>query len=364
MSRSSQATAPPDRAARRAATVRPATVRDVARVAGVSAAAVTRALNPQRSASSAMRARVQAAVTALGYRPNAIARGLTRGSSGIIAMLVTDPASPFYAALIAAAAQTMQRAGRRLMVVAVTDGNVDRAVADVLAYSIDGLLLAGAELSAASAAACAAERRAVALVNRRARIAGVHSVVCDDHWAGARAAALLLQAGHTRIAYVAGTAESAASRQRQAGLRTALRAAGTDLHTVLRADWTYRGAFDVVAHALAREPAPDALFCANDIMACAAMDAARRHGLRVPEQLSVLGFDDSPQAAWEAYRLTTFRHPVAALAERATAALLDDAPSVSTPVVIRPDLVLRDSLCRPVPQPAGSVRSGARANAA
>jgi DNA-binding LacI/PurR family transcriptional regulator len=193
------------------------------------------------------------------------------------------------------------------------------------------------------------------LFNRRAAAPGLPFVACDDRAGGLAAGRLLATGGHVRPAFLGGAPGSPTHRDRLAGFRAALRAAGLPAPAIACGEWRYEPGL-AAATALLQGPArPDALFCANDVMACAAVDAARRLGLSVPRDLSVVGFDDSLGAAWEAYRLTTFRVPVARMIAAALEALTappDAAPPDAAPfgVLLPAALVERGSVA---PRDAG-----------
>jgi DNA-binding LacI/PurR family transcriptional regulator len=319
------------------------TLRDVAREARVSPAAVSRALNPAGPASPAMRDRVARAASKLGYTPNIIARSLSRGRSGIIALIMPAPSRPFYADAVAAAARTLQENGRRLMVVEADETDPDTAIADVLPYSVDGIILASAQPAPAMLELCRREDRGIVVFNRQPAMPGLSFVACDDHAAGMSAGRLLARR-HRRAAFLGGTPDSATHADRLAGFRQALKAARLPPPEVALGGWRYEQAFAATTRLLAGAAPPDALFCANDVMACAAVDAARRLGLSVPLDLSVIGFDDSIGAGWDAYRLTTFRVPLGRMVAAALEAL--NLPPGAPPLRLRlsAELVERDSV--------------------
>jgi DNA-binding LacI/PurR family transcriptional regulator len=321
-------------------------MRDVARLAGVSAAAVSRALNPDASASPAMREKVSRAATRLGYRPNIIARSLSQGRSGIIALVLSEPSRPFYAEAVAAAARTLQGAGKRLMVVQAPADGPDAAIADVLAYAVDGLIIASATPSPRMVELCRREARPLVLFNRAARLPGLSSMACDDRGAGRLAARVLAESGARRPGFLGGAAESSTSRDRLAGFRDGLTASGLPLPILGHGAWRYEVAFAEAERLLRLRAAPDALFCANDVMACASLDAARRLGVA----LSVIGFDDNLEAAWEGYQLTTFRVPFDTMLADALSAL--DLPAGAPPIRRRfaPRLIERASVLRRTPR--------------
>jgi len=335
-----------------------ATIRDVARAAGVSAATVSRALHPAASASPAMRAKVQRAATGLGYSPNIIARSLSRGQSGIIALILPEPSGPFYAEAVAAAARALKALDRRLMVVETDEDGVDAAIAGVMPYAVDGLILASALPAAETLQVCRREGRPVVLFNRQAATPDLPFVACDDRAAGLAAGRLLAESGHARPAFLGGTPGSPTHRDRLAGFRAALRAAGLPAPAVACGAWRYEPGLAAATTLLRGRAPPDALFCANDVMACAQVDAARRLGLSVPRDLSVLGFDDSLGAAWEAYRLTTFRVPVARMIAAAIEALTAPAGTRPLQALLPAELVERGSVA-----PRGAALSPPRTGA-
>lgn len=329
---------------------------DVARLADVSQSAVSRAFTPGASVSAQTRARVLDAANRLGWRPNVHARSLITKRSRIIGVVLSHLGNLFYPVALEALAQRLQRDGWHVLLFVTDADDADDVVSEILGYHVDGIVLAATTLSSTLAQRCADADIPVVLFNRvmAAGRAGTVSSVRSDNVGGGRAAArFLADAGHARIACLAGDERASTNLEREAGLREGLAERG------LRVWARAIGGFD---HALAREatlelfrgagPRPDAVFAASDLMAFAAIDALRGElGLRVPEDVSVVGFDDVPQAAWPAYRLTTVRQPVAPMVE-ATAALLRaqlDAQGARRPedVVVPGELVVRASARRP-----------------
>jgi DNA-binding LacI/PurR family transcriptional regulator len=327
---------------------------DVARAAGVSRAAVSRAFTPGASVAPDTRRRILAAAKAVGYRPNAIARSLNTRRSGIVGVVITEIANPFYARLLEALGGALQARGLLPLVAVAPDPQAtDELLAHLLSYQVDGAVVASAMLSSGIAARCAAARTPVVLVDRRAGARGPQAaLVGADNLGGGRLVAdLLAAAGHRRPAFLAGIEETSTSDERERGFVQGLTAHGLALAAREVGRFSYAGGLEAAARLLARPDRPDAVFCANDEMALGVMDAARtRFGLRIPDDLSVVGFDDTPSAALAAYRLTTVAQDVAALAEAAVAALEDPPPAGRRAAPQRRipcRLVLRDSARRP-----------------
>ncbi len=323
---------------------------DVAREAGVSRAAVSRAFTPGASVAPETRRRILAAAQAVGYRPNAIARSLNTRRSGIIGIVITEIANPFYARLLEALGIALQGRGLMPLVSVAPDPEAtDELLARLLSYQVDGVVVASATLSSGIAARCAAARTPIVLVDRRA---GEHArevalVGADNVGGGRLVAELLASAGHRRHAFLAGIEATSTSTERERGFVAGLAAHGLALLAREAGRFSYVGGHDAARRLLARPDRPDAVFCANDEMALGLMDAARSaFGLRIPHDLSVVGFDDTPSAALASYRLTTVAQDVTQLAEAAVAALQERAaPSGRTARYRRIPcrLVLRDS---------------------
>jgi DNA-binding LacI/PurR family transcriptional regulator len=325
---------------------------DVAARAGVSRSAVSRCFTPGASIAPETRRKVTEAAKALGYRPNAIARSLIAGRSRMIAVVVGYMQNQFYPDLLDRLARELQARGYHLLLFAASpEGDSDALFPQILAYQADGIILASATLSSALADECNAAGIPVVLINRTTDGTGVSSVTADNV-NGARAVAdFLLAGGHRRFAYVAGTAASSTNQDREAAFRGRLAEAG--IGEVLREDGGYsqEGAAEAARRLLTRRDRPDAVFCANDHMAIAFMDAARHAlGLRIPQDVSVVGYDDVGPARWPSYALTSVEQPVEAMVDIAASALLDRIEGRETAARIARvpgALVVRESARRP-----------------
>ncbi len=325
---------------------------EVARRAGVSRSAVSRCFTPGASIADDTRKRVMDAAKALGYRPNAIARSLIAGRSRMIAVVVAYLENQFYPDLLARLADELQARGYHLLLfTGPSDGNSDALFAQILAYQVDGIVLASTSLSSALADECNAAGIPVVLINRTNDRAGVSSVTADNR-NGARALAdFLLAAGHRRFGYVAGSAGSSTNQDRETAFRERLAERGVT--EVLREDGLYSqaGAAEAARRLLGRADRPDAVFCANDHMAIAVMDTARHElGLRVPEDVSIVGYDDVGPARWPSYALTSVEQPVGTMVDLAVAALLDriEGREAAARIARVPgELVVRASARRP-----------------
>jgi DNA-binding LacI/PurR family transcriptional regulator len=321
---------------------------DVAELAGVSQAAVSRTFTPGASVSDETRAKVLAAAEALNYRPNVIARSLISRSTNMIGLVVVRFTNPFYARMIRDFSRALQEHGYWTLLLNVADGReVEEALPMALQYQVDGIIITSATLSSRLADECARAGTPVVLFNRYALSSTVNAVVCDGIAGGRLVADALLDAGHQRLAYLAGEAGSSTNRDREEGFLGRLRERGHKLAFRMQGDFGYDLAYEVARPLLARDDPPEAIFCANDLMAMAVLDLARFElGVRIPEDLSVVGFDDIPMAAWAGYGLTTVRQPVDRLVATTVDVLLNAIHEPETEATIKmipPSLTIRSS---------------------
>ncbi len=306
------------------------TAQEVARLAKVSQSAVSRAFTPGASVSEGTRNRVMTAAKALGYRPNALARSLITGRSRIIALVMSYLDNQFYPLVIEKLSQSLQKQGYHVLMF-ISDGDeTDGVLDEILQYQIDGIVMASAMLSAELARQCADVGVPVVLFNRVPDLSafGRHttcSVTSDNYRGGTMAAELLLARGHRRIAFLAGLEKSSTNLERERGFNDTLQAAGASVYRRAVGHYSFERAQEATRTLFSgRGKAPDAVFVANDHMAIAAMDVLRQElGLRVPQDVSVIGFDDVPQAGWGSYQLTTVVQSVEKMVE-ATVELLHE----------------------------------------
>ncbi len=329
---------------------------DVARLAEVSQSAVSRTYTPGASVSDATRTRVLDAARKLGYRPNAIARSLITKRSRIIGVVMSQLDNQFYPLVLERLSQRLRQDGYHVMLFFSDRHESDGVLMEILQYQVDGIVMASTEMSSALARDCAAAHIPVVLFNRMTRSNGndPHPVssVTSDNEAGARMVARhLVETGHRRIAYIAGSEESSTNVDRERGFRDELAALGSRIYGRAVGNYSFEGA-QMAARELFAAPAgrdamerPDAVFVGSDQMAIAVMDVLRVElQLRVPEDVSVVGFDNVPQAAWGSYQLTTVEQPVDAMID-ATVSLLhaqwEPSPQPARTVTVPCSLVVR-----------------------
>jgi DNA-binding LacI/PurR family transcriptional regulator len=296
-----------------------ATSYDVAKLAGVSQSAVSRVFTPGASVAQETRDKVMEAARALGYRPNAIARGLIKGRSNLVGLILPSSASFYYPEItIDITAATAEHGARVLLIPVDTAEEVSAAIEQLWSFRVDGVIVASA-LTAAQLEEFELHRTPVIFYNRPPPHHAGNSVGVDHAEAESRLVDRLWAAGHRRFALITGPEGSDVAQARARGAVERLKTLGADLRCVAKGDYRYDSG--VEAFTAIRKVCGDALdvvLCANDAMALGAMDAARlRHGLKVPEQISIVGFDGFSAGRWLAYQLTTVRQPMAAMAKAA-----------------------------------------------
>lgn len=306
------------------------TLRDVAEHAGVSARTVSNVVNDFHHVSPAMRAKVQAALGELNYKPNLLARGLRQGRTGIITLLLPKIAVAYFGEL---AHEIVERASQLGFTVMIdeTGGEPQRELAllDVAGHSswVDGVLLSSQGLNGRALAGLRSNVPVVLLGERTARTALDH-VGIDNVRASRDAVGHLIGSGRTRIAAVGGSdaASDMTSRLRLNGYRAALRDAGLPTEDDLYArtpEYKRGDASAAVRALLARKKPPDALFCFSDELALGSLRELHEQGLRVPRDISVVGFDDVDESRFTTPSLTSVRPDKAHIASTALDMLIE-----------------------------------------
>lgn len=313
-----------------------ATSYDVAQLAGVSQSAVSRCFRAGSSIAPETRRRVEAAAAELGYQPNAIASGLITKRSNLVAILISNLTNLYYPEVLAELTHRLDDRGIRVLLFALQrEHDVAAALDQVWRYRVDGVV-AAARLSAEQIRAFARHHVPVVLYNRFAEGEPVPSVCCDSAAGERLLIDGLIAAGHRRFGIVAGPADNFVGRARVDAAAARLAEHGLEATTAVGGFDHDSGAAGLREIIAARGRAPDALVCANDLMAIGAIDEAR-HALKidVPDDLSIVGFDGVGPAAWPSYALTTIRQPVRRMTEAAVEMLVERIEQPDLPPEIR-----------------------------
>ncbi len=324
---------------------------DVARLAGVSQQTVSRVLNDSTHVRPQTRARVLEAVRLLDYRPNPLARALVTGRSrslGVVSLETTlfGPASTLFGIERAA-----HEAGYGISIVSVVTLNRDSvlsAVERLRRQAVDGILVIAPQREAVHGIQQLPPD--VPLVSVEAGPDEGVAVVHVDQFLGAELATRhLLELGHRTVWHIAGPPDFIEARQRIAAWRATLEAAGARVPPVLLGDWSARAGYELGAR-LAADPEVTAVFAANDPMALGLLRVLHEAGRRVPDDVSLVGFDDVPEASYFAPPLTTVRQDFMELGRRSFSLLLEEIERgmrSSTHVRVAPELVVRESTAPP-----------------
>ncbi len=325
------------------------TIHDVAREAGVSVSTVSRALSGARRVGPELVERVHEAARRVGYRHNAVARALRAQRTGVIGMVVPEISNPFFPAIVEAVERTLQESDRELMLCdSRRSPDVERRrIQALLGRQVDGLLISPVDSQASTKVLHEAMRHtAVVQMDRYADQTRLDWVGVDDESGMALVVQHVRDHGAERVALVSAERNSSSGRDRLDALRRATTTAGlaesVELLGEFSIDWGAAAARELVS----RGDLPDAVVCGNDEIAVGVIRELRRHGLAVPDDVLVTGFDDTPIATYIEPALTTIRQPREAIATEAVRLLDARLADTELPVrklALQPELVVRGS---------------------
>ena len=329
---------------------------DVAREAGVSQSAVSRTFTPGASVAEETREKIREAALRLGYRPNAIARSLITQRSHMIGMAVSYLDNHFYPELVQGISDRCQQCGYHILLFTAGEGDAaNRELQRALDYQIDGLVLASVSLSSEIADRCHKAGIPVVMVNRVSEAPSASKITGTNEEGGRTIAHFLAAGGHQRIAFLAGIEETSTNRDRERGFMAGLAECGATLHARAIGHYKADEAARAATALMQADVPPDAIFCANDHMAIAVMDALRFGlGLSIPDDVSIVGFDDVGPARWPTYSITSFVQPVEAMIDAAADTLFDaieaaveGEPFEPARIELPGDLIVRSSARAP-----------------
>jgi LacI family transcriptional regulator len=329
-----------------------AKLRDVASRAGVASSTISRYLNGSLQLPSPTRNRVQAAIAELNYRPNALARSLQAGRSHILGLILPDLSNPFFTSVADAAAAAAYREGYSILLCATgNDPNREAHYVNLLvAGQLDGLIYLGAHRRNSALETMRRTELPIIIVDEEIEGVAGGRLFVDNRRGGYLATEHLLHLGHRNVAFIGGEADLLTTVERRRGYEDALLERGLIPHpngTVLGEYTTEFGAR--AAQLLLTDVAPTGIFAASDVVAIGVLQVARQLGLTIPEDLSLVGFDDIPMAEMLAPPLTTIWQPAEDLGKTAVLLLVrhlrDRAPLMRDTLGVR--LRIRGSTCRP-----------------
>lgn len=329
----------------RAGPHKPATQKDVAKLAGVSQAAVSRWISGRGYVAAEVREQILRAAAKLEYRPHPLARGLSSGQSDMVAVVMANISNPGYQVMLEKITQALQAKNlQTLLFHASAAQTVDDLVPDVLRYRVRGTIITTSQLSSTAARQLVSQGVPTVLLHRYAKAGGAHCVLCDNMDGGRLAADTLLQAGARRVAFLGGNPDSSTNTDRKAGFLQQLQQWNTEAVAAQDGEFTHEWGAEATVRLFELHPDIDGLFCADDEIATGAIDALRHQlGKQVPRDVKVIGFDDHPISAKAAYALTTVRQPFDEMVDEAVAILLEGDAMHPTTKLLKGSLITRQS---------------------
>jgi len=330
--------------------IRP-TIIDVAARAGVSKSLVSLVLRGSNSVSDERRRLVLEAAAELGYRPNAVARSLVRRRTNLFGIVLSDLHNPFFAEVIDGVQEAAGNEGYRTIISTIDRRALaeQRALDTLLELRVDGLILASPMFGVQSIDAASRELPMV-LVARKSDVPHVDSVTNDDPTGARLVVDHLVALGHRRIAHIDG-GRGAGAAERREGYEHAMRERGLgDVVRVVPGSYTEEGGYHGVESLLAAGPLPTAIFVANDLAALGALGILAERGIRVPQDVSIVGYDNTALAAVRHINLTTVDQPRPDMGRKAVELLLERLASrreTARSVLVPPTLVVRGTTAPP-----------------
>lgn len=330
------------------------TIKEVAQAAGVSPSTVSRALNDSPLIREETKARIRRIAAELGYERNELARGLVKGVSGVIGLVVPDIANPFFAEITKGVGEVAHQRGYGLILCS-TEG--DRAKEEsylgiLRRKRVDGLILASVTVDDPHLVELKRAGLPFVLVSRLSRTVAGPYVITDDKRGARLAVEHLISLGHERIGFIGGPEDVQSSRDRREAFADTLSEHGLRLRTdwACFADFSQRAGRAAALRILSQKQRPTAIFAANDVIALGVMEAAGELGLGIPEDLSLVGYDDIVYASLPRVQLTTVAQPTLEMGRIAASYILDVAAGLRIPrlrKVLAPRLIVRASTAPP-----------------
>ncbi len=326
------------------------TIYDVAQHAGVAPATVSRVINDSGYVSAETRERVEEAIAELGYSPNRLARGLRSKQTQTLGLVLSDITNPFWTTVARGVEDAASRANFSVILC-----NTDESEAKQMQYlnlllekQVDGFVLVPATTEVDSLSPVYERDVPFVVVDRKVPVS-VDTVRCDSVGGAYELVKYLLGLGHRRIAVLSGSKDVSTATDRVEGYRRALSEAGVEVDDslILYRSFTHDAGYEMTRHCLSMSPQPTALFAVNNFIAIGALRALKDAGLRVPEDISVVGFDDLPPRLIIQPSLTVVVQPAYEIGARATELLLQrlsgDTPEECQEIILPTELIIRSS---------------------
>ncbi|MFT6703108.1 MAG: DNA-binding LacI/PurR family transcriptional regulator [Pseudomonadales bacterium] len=310
---------------------------DVAKAAGVSQSAVSRVYVEGRSVSKKTKAMVLATAKELGYKPNAIARMLITKRTGMVAVILSSRANLIYPEVLSLLNKRLSEKNERVLLFNLDDAaGLDDILEQIWTFQVDGVIALAAHFDNDSIENFKVHNIPVVLYNRRVSGHSASSVCCNHDQGITQLVNILDDFGHKRFLVLAGPSESDVAQERLECAIKALSSKGHNDVPIKYGDFSYDSGRLTFAEAMHSNNVPTAVICSNDTMAIGVIDEARKNfGLRIPEDLSVVGFDGVNAVFWHSYQLTTVKQPLEQMTKAAVDILLEQIESPENPAQLR-----------------------------
>lgn len=327
------------------------TSNDVAKLAGVSQSSVSRTFNPnsQKTVNDEIAQKVMRAAQELGYVPNLLARSISSGESGIIGLVVGGQLGPFYLRVIDEFIIKVQELGKQCIVFKIpSEEELENIIEKVIQYHVEGVIVTASVMTKGMVETLRNNDIPIVLFNRYITTHNINIVYVNHMMGGKLAAEKMVDAGHNRIGYIQSLFGTTEEIEKKIGFITELRNRGVYAVAEEESVFSYEGGREAGKRMLSLEEPPTAIFCASDLIAMGVVDVAKTEfGLRVPDDLAVIGYDDIDMASWDAYQLTTIRQPQEKAIELSVEILRDKIKNSGGKEVLKvlePELIIRKSV--------------------
>jgi len=324
------------------------TSQDVAQIAGVSQSTVSRVFAGTANVSEKKRKKIMDAAAKLQYQPNAHARSLSSKKTTMIGIVMRNILNPFYSAVLEIFHNRLAPLGYHLIFIASENEEIqEREIRQLLEYSVEGVIITDALLSSSASQKLNHAGIAVILFNRYTEPLNSSAVFCDNYSAAKQIAAYLLEMGHRKLAFISGPSDTSTTIDRLEGFKEVLEEENIRDLIIAPGPYTYESGFKSAQEILLTNKNIDCIFCGNDIIALGVMDAIRVIGLKIPEEVSVIGFDNIRMAAWPSYSLTTWEQPLEEMVDSTVELLLKEINNKEAEpqvILMKGHLVIRNSV--------------------
>lgn len=328
-----------------------ATIYDVSVLAGVSLATVSRVMNNNAKVSEKTRVKVLAAMEELGYKPNTIAQSLASNRSNSVGILVSELYGYFYSAMLSGIEKELRRAGKHVIIAAGHSNKSDEVdgIEFLINRSCDALILHVEAVSDEYLEELSKSNTPFVLINRQVEAISSNCIVLNNEHGGYLATKAVLEQGHKDIAYISGPLWKRDAQDRLVGHKKALSDYGVEFNDsmFIESDYTESGGVQSMKQLLAKDVSFSSLVCANDEMASGAMSESRAQGLSLPDELSIVGFDNVVFARHLYPKLSTVEYPINAMGKMAAQMVLKkvyDVDKFKIQNLFEPTFIKRDSI--------------------